>query len=262
MAAPMLLACWKSARKWRIPRARVMRVKPDMSEMSTARTRPALAHRSSSRARFASASGGVNFHAARCSYSSCREISCGFLDISSLQDPAQLVEPRQGGVFLREQRVLRRPVDPRRIPQRADLVLRIVQVGALVFHFGVLAEHAEAVQQAGRHEELVEVLIGEPVADPAARADIHRDVEDLPAHRAYQLALRLLALAVQPAERAALRARMVVLDERVRDAALAIFRGVKGLEKKSAPVAMDVGLDQDDAGKPGLVELQGHLSNR
>src|SRR4051812_38065685 len=134
MAAPMLLACWKSARKWRIPRARVMRVKPDMSEMSTARTRPARAQRSSSSARLASWSGAVNFHAARYSYSSCREISCGFLAISSLQDPAQLVESRQGSVLRGDQGMFDGPVDPGGIPSRADLVGGIVERGALVFH--------------------------------------------------------------------------------------------------------------------------------
>src|SRR5882672_4931313 len=49
---------------------------------------------------------------------------------------------------------------------------------------------------------------------------------------------------------------MIVLHEIVRDAALAVFRRMKGLEKEAALVAMDVGLDQDDTGQDCGNELQ------
>src|SRR5207248_279285 len=64
---------------------------------------------------------------------------------------------------------------------------------------------------------------------------------------ANQLALRVWMLQVQSSERAAGRARLIVLHERTADAVAAIAVRVKRFDEKAAAVAMDVRLDDDDA---------------
>ena len=124
---------------------------------------------------------------------------------------------------------------------------------------GGLGEHSEAVGEAGGHPELPEVVAGEPLADPLAAGggvgtDVDRHVEDLALDHAHELALGIPELRVEPAERAADRVGMVVLDERLRDAALGEFLLVVRLQEEAAVVGEDSGLDEDDLGNPRGLE--------
>ena len=111
--------------------------------------------------------------------------------------------------------------------------------------------------ETGRDEHLAEVVAGELGARPLAeggraRSDVHRDVEDLALQRPDQLALGPLHLRVQSPERAAVRARLVVLDERVRDARFAVLSLVERLQEMTAGIAEDVRLDEQDAREIGI----------
>src|SRR5262249_34676994 len=79
-----------------------------------------------------------------------------------------------------------------------------------------------------------------------AEADVDGHVEDRALDHMNQLALRPAELQVQPADRTAGRTRVVVLHEHVDDSTRAVFFGVVRLEKKSAHVAANVRLDDDD----------------
>src|SRR5712692_7022799 len=149
----------------------------------------------------------------------------------------ELRQGGQGGVLLREQRVPDRPGDAHLgvVPAQADLVGTVIEVRALVSHLRELAQDAEAVREPGRDEHLAEVVRRESGAGPLAEggragADVHGHVEDLALQGSDQLALRPAELRVQAAQRAAERAGLVVLDERVRDPRLAVFALVEGLQ--------------------------------
>src|SRR5581483_8320023 len=73
-------------------------------------------------------------------------------------------------VLVGEDRRVDRPLDPDRgiVPEEAQLAAGVVEVAALVLDLGPLAQHAEAVREALRHEDLAEVLAREEHRDPAA----------------------------------------------------------------------------------------------
>src|SRR5690606_25558718 len=64
--------------------------------------------------------------------------------------------------------------------------------------------------------------------------------------------LRVLFLEVEPAQDAALGARVVVLHERAGDARLGVAPGVVALQEEPARVAEDAGLDEEHARQRGL----------
>src|SRR5205814_113429 len=78
---------------------------------------------------------------------------------------------------------------------------------------------------------------------------------------AQELSLRVRVLRVQPAQRIALRVRVVVLDEHRVDPARAILLGRERLEEEAAVVAVHLGLDQHDARNRGLYEARAHSSS-
>jgi len=80
----------------------------------------------------------------------------------------------------------------------------MVRRGAFVGDVGGLTEHEEPVTEARRNPELTSVARLERHADPFSKTrrrapQIHRDIEDDPAHRANELALRVLELKVEAA---------------------------------------------------------------
>src|SRR5258708_11787347 len=123
----------------------------------------------------------------------------------------EILEPGKRGVLGREQRFLHRPVDAGRIPQDADLVRAVVEIGALVLDLGDVAQHAEPVREPRRDEHLAEVLLGKHRGGPAAEglragAAVDRGVEDLPTQGAHQLPLRPGAPRGEPAQAVPARA--------------------------------------------------------
>ena len=171
-------------------------------------------------------------------------------------------EARGGGVLAGEGRGGDRPgdADGGVVPGHRQLVVAVVEVGALVLDVHALADDAEAVGEAGRDPELAEVLAGEGEADPAAErgraaADVHRHVEHLALDRPHELALGLPVLRVQAPQGPPGRVRVVVLDEGPGDSALRVLSLVVGLEEEAAGVLEDVRLDQDHAGQVGREEL-------
>src|SRR5690606_34661744 len=87
------------------------------------------------------------------------------------------------------------------------------------------------------------------------RVDVHRHVIHRPAAHAHQLALRARLLEMQPAQHAALRARVVVLHEGQGDARLAVALDLEGLEEEAAVVAEGLRLDDQHAGQRGLDDV-------
>src|SRR5579863_8059142 len=104
----------------------------------------------------------------------------------------------------------RRPlhVNLRIIPAYRALVLRGVEVSALVEKIDLVAEGNVAVREARRHPQHMMIHVIEYRADPLtearrAAANVNRDIEHLTTCHAHQLALRLLDLIVQTAQRVA-----------------------------------------------------------
>ena len=138
------------------------------------------------------------------------------------------------------------------VPGDAGLGRRVVGAGQLVGDVGHVAEHGEAVGEADRDEELAVALVVELVSLPLAvggraAAQVDGDVEDPPARAAHQLRLARLGLEVQAAQRPLRGARVVLLDELDLDPELGPAVAPEGLDHEAARVAVDVGLEQDDA---------------
>src|SRR5262245_38600683 len=155
-----------------------------------------------------------------------------------------------------------RPVDLQVgiVPLHADLALRIVKIGAFVLDLGDVAGHAKAVSESRRDVDLPKVFSRQPDADPLsemrrAASNINRNVVDLAFDHPNQFTLRPPDLRVQPADRAALRTRMVVLHEDHINPAFVILPLVIGLEEKTALVAEDLRFDDDHAGNVRRDEL-------
>jgi hypothetical protein len=106
------------------------------------------------------------------------------------------------------------------------------------------------VGEAGGHEQLVVALVvqreGLPL-DEAGRqaADVDDDVEDPPARASHVLGQPVLV--VHPAQDAARRARVVVLDERRVDAEALERRCAERLDEEAAIVPVDRRFEQDRA---------------
>ena len=127
---------------------------------------------------------------------------------------------------------------------------RVVEVGALVLDLGDRAERrrSRARSRAGcstagssrptASPPTQRPKVGEPRRTSTATSKISPSMTrtSLPCGRRH--------LQVQAAQRAADRARVVVLDERPVDAGCAVLLGVVGLEEEAAGVAMHVGLDR------------------
>src|SRR2546423_3583781 len=165
-----------------------------------------------------------------------------------------LGEAGGGAVALRQERLRDRPLDPdiRVVPGDPGLGRRVKVAGQLVGEVGDLAEHAEAVREAHRDEQLPMIVVVQlvPLPPPVRRRvapQVHRHVPDPPAQAAHELRLAGAGLKVQPAKGAASRTRVGVLQELRLHAQLTPAGLAEALEEKAALVAVDLGLDQDDA---------------
>jgi len=126
--------------------------------------------------------------------------------------------------------------------------VRIVVGVAAVDHVGRLAEHAIAVGESDRAQELTHVgeLERLPLAQRRRAApDVDDDVENRPARAPHELWLALVAgtaagLEVHPPHDAAPGARVVVLDELVRDAELGPLLAAVGLHEEGPLVAEEL----------------------
>lgn len=166
---------------------------------------------------------------------------------------------------------VQRPCDPHRrvVPGEAALELRGVVVGRLVQEVGRLAEHHEAVREAGRHPQLAVVVLAEfdPVPLPEGRralAQVHRHVEDAALDDPYELALRVLDLVVQAAQHALGGAGVVVLHEvHLEAGGLAEDLGVEAFQEETAGVTEDFRFEDQEARDAGGRDLhQNTLSSR
>src|SRR5262245_43360603 len=174
------------------------------------------------------------------------------------QDVHQLPQRFRRHIFLRQDRrvnLFERPIDLQVgvVPLHADLALRVVKIVAFVYDLRGLAGDAEAVSEPRRDVNLAEVFSRQPDADPLpevwrAAPNVDRHVVDLALDHANQFALRPAKLRVQPAYRASLRPRMVVLDEDRVNPALLILTPVIGFEEEASLVAEDLRLDDDHTG--------------
>src|SRR5262249_10519001 len=140
------------------------------------------------------------------------------------------------------------------VPGDAALGFGRVVLGALVEEVRRLAEHAEAVSEAGRDPELerarVRQLEGDPLPEAGrATPDVHRDVVHGAAENLDQLPLSTGLLEVQPAQDAAGGTREVVLEEGPRDAGLRVPPCLEALVEESPAVTVQIGLDQQHLGK-------------
>src|SRR5262249_8013315 len=89
------------------------------------------------------------------------------------------------------------------VPRNPDFARGIVDVGALVLDLRGLADDAEAVREAWRHVDLLEVGGGQRNPDPPperrrATADVDGDVEHFTLDHADELSLHVTELKVQP----------------------------------------------------------------
>ena len=126
-------------------------------------------------------------------------------------------------IFLAQDGFRRRnpPVDTQlRIPYRdAAVRLRSVVVVALVLENCLLAQHRETVCEAPRNEQLKVIFLRKLDGDMLSvsgtpAADVHRNVQNRPAHAPHQLRLCMRRpLEMKSPQHPIGRARLVVLDE-------------------------------------------------
>src|SRR5947199_9295721 len=136
------------------------------------------------------------------------------------------------------------------VPADSSLVIRAVEVRALVLHFGYTVHDVEPMGKPRRDVELAAVLGGERHAHPTterARAppDVHCHVEHGPRNYPHQFALRLEKLIMQATECIRPRAGVVVLDKPRGDPGIGVLSRVVALEDKPPRVVKDRGLNDE-----------------
>src|SRR6267378_6046084 len=150
-------------------------------------------------------------------------------------------------------------------PEDAAFVLRCVVVRSFIEHFGRFTQHAKAMRKPRRYpEHLVRLGVEANALPPAksgrAAADVHRHVEDLAGDYPDELALRLADLIMQPAQHAASRAGVVVLDETGADPRALELPFVPALEEEAARIAEHPRFEKQhfrEAGRNDLHALRG-----
>ena len=136
----------------------------------------------------------------------------------------------------------------------------VVVIGAFVEEIGSVATcHAESVSESRRDVKLSMSLFRQfeclPPAERRRRfAQIDRDVEDRAADDLNQLALRLVELVMQAADRTKGGAGEIVLDEFEPQSCLAKTFLLIGLEEEPAAVGENFRFDQQKAGEVGRSE--------
>ncbi len=170
--------------------------------------------------------------------------------------PAELRERRRVGVTLGvHPRIARhRPLDRQRRVHERDPALDVGRVvrGLLVEHVGDLAGDREAVPEARRRVEHAHVVLGEleGLVLPKRRrvlAHVDEHVDDRPATTAHELRAARADVEVHAADRPVARARVVVLDHRLRNSQLGEVVGTVGLREEAAFVAVHRRDDQERA---------------
>ena len=138
----------------------------------------------------------------------------------------------------------------------------MVIVGAAIDEIGHLRQHQKAVGETGRDVELAMVdvvqLQGERAAEVRRAApDVHGHIQHPATGDAHQLALGVFALVMQAAQHAASRAGMIVLHEGAGDALRGQDVFAEAFDEKSPGIAMHDGLDEQDAGQGGFLDVHG-----
>ena len=131
----------------------------------------------------------------------------------------------------------------------APLDLAVVVGRLLVHDVGLLAEHTEAMREADRAVELVEVLVGEleglPLAEGRRPApEVHHHVKDRAARAAHELGRPVADLEVHAPHDALSGTRVVVLHELLGNAEVGVHVAPVALVEEAPLVAMDHGLHQ------------------
>lgn len=167
-----------------------------------------------------------------------------------------VLEAAQSGVFFGYEGRRYVPGDGqvRVVPKNAALVVGIIEIAALVKELHIVGQCEKPVGKAGGDVDLVLLLRGEDNAGPlaemrGAQADIHRNVQGLPAHHAAELGLRMIHLIVKSAESAFGRKGKVVLHERIADSDFSESALVICFQEKAAGIAEDFRPQFPDAGE-------------
>ena len=125
---------------------------------------------------------------------------------------------------------------------------------------------AETVREADRHEQLAVVLVAQLerlvlAVGGGVAAQVDRHVVDRAARRAHQLRLAGLELEVEGADRASLRARVVVLDELDVDARAPRTRCARNVSrKKPRESGNTAGSTRTSPSMPGVDAPEAHQS--
>src|SRR5438552_13450556 len=133
------------------------------------------------------------------------------------------------------------------------LVLRNVDVCALIDHISHFRYDTEAVCKSGRNPECARFVLLEYHADPLSERgrsapDVDGDVEHSTANHRYKLALRTRELEMQSAKHPMIGARVVVLSEVLGKAKFGELLIAVDLAKESALVAEDLRLHYHNLG--------------
>src|SRR5450755_1963798 len=153
------------------------------------------------------------------------------------------------------------------IPADRALMLGRVVIRAFIEEIDFLAQRKITVRKPGRHPEHVMVRVAENDAHPLPKAwraapDVDCDIKYLAARHTHELALGLLNLKMQSAQRMPSRMAVIVLHEGHGDAGGAKFLRLPGLKEKTPRIAEHTRLDQYDFGKPGRLKFHYSRSRR
>src|ERR1700730_12025934 len=170
-----------------------------------------------------------------------------FIKVSRAEGRKKILEKRKNRVLFGDRCVngSDRPRDRQIgiVPTQASVARRRVEAIDFVGDLGILFKRAEAMREAGRHENLFAAVLRQRRGTPAAvtgtaAAQIDRQLEDRAAHDPDQFGLsRRRALEMQAPDRSGFsRQGLVVLDENTSNASLRVSPRVEGFEKKSARV--------------------------
>src|SRR5215213_9373912 len=166
-----------------------------------------------------------------------------------------VTEQRSRGVAWREQRLAYRPRDAERVVIPADhmLVVRRVEVGALVEDNGDVGDRLVSVRVSSWDIQLTAVALGERVRVPAAErwradADVDHDVVHLADENSHELGLPARVLEVQATYHPAARTGGVVLHEAWEDGRC-IRLITPGLRERPTRVTKHLPLEQLHLGK-------------
>ncbi len=150
------------------------------------------------------------------------------------------------------------------VPADAALSRRVVEIGRLIEDLCGVGEDEEAVSEAFRNPEQLELSVAseglEVEASPFAEVrrvfpQIHSDIPDVAGEDADQFALRFTELVMKSAEHPLCGKRLIVLDIMGGETGGGVGLGVVDLGKPAAFITEAAGLDQFDVPQGGLKDL-------